>query len=160
MLKDLGSVRRADGGQTELRHPFAQAIDAQDPLLDRFVPVLENQAAGCNFTRQNPGRFIDRRTARQALFQHQIAEAFLDLGHDAQRSLVEDNGSDFIKIRGKKLVQPLFSNRRGEIEHDAQGSLFAAAAFHLTDIGGDEQRRFDNALARQQAAPAVHQLAP
>ena len=60
VLDHNGSVLFGDGGQLQLRHPFAQTIDPQDPLLDGLVPIFENQAAGSDFTRENGGGFVGR----------------------------------------------------------------------------------------------------
>ena len=71
---------------------------------------------------------------------------------------VVDHGVDFLEVLWKKLAQPLFFDRRGQIQHDIQGAVSAAAAFHLAHLGSDEKRRFHNALAGQYTAPAMDQF--
>src|SRR5262244_4039719 len=72
----------SDGGQSELRYPFAQPIDLQDLLLDRIVPVIKGAPACRNFTRENPCRFLSRWIAGKSFFENQIAESRLISGNN------------------------------------------------------------------------------
>ena len=159
VLDHNGSVLFGDGGQLQLRHPFAQTIDAQDPLFDGLVPIFENQAAGSDFTRENGGGFVGRWMVGNLFFQKQIAKSSLLARNNAPQRRIVDDRPRFREALRKHFAQPFLFDRRREIQHDVQVALSATAAFDLAHFGDHEERRFHHALARQRAAPAMNQLA-
>ena len=64
-----------EGGQFEFRHPFGEAVEAGDPLVDLVVPGGEFEFAGHDLGGEQGGGLFGIRFAALAGAQHEVAKA-------------------------------------------------------------------------------------
>ena len=68
MLDNAGAILVSDQRQFEIRHPFAQSVNAENPLLDGVGPVVEAQSARDDFAGQNLRRLVGWNILGKLLF--------------------------------------------------------------------------------------------
>ena len=68
MLDNAGAILVSDQRQFEIRHPFAQSVNAEKPLLDGVGPVVEFQPARDDFVSQDLRRLVGWKILGKLLF--------------------------------------------------------------------------------------------